>query len=154
MSKRRTPPEPEPDYEREVLKLKLQVSEMREEIQMLRGLNCTLQEAMRENSRVFAKLKPSRPPLSHDAKLLIAGEQKFCCAAPHGKELCPMWRLPGNNGSFGIFGWEVDHVIPFSKSHRNAGNVVAICHACHGLKCRYERIAALEADGEEREDAE
>ena len=62
MSKRRTPPEPEPDYERDVLKLKLQVSEMREEIQMLRGLNCTLQEAMRENSRVFAKLKPSRPP--------------------------------------------------------------------------------------------
>ena len=152
MSKRRTQSQPDQDSECELLRLKLSVAEMREEIQTLRAVNAHLQEAMRENSRVFSKMKPSRPPLSHDAKLLIAGEQKFTCAAPHGKDKCPMWCLPGNDGSFGIFGWEVDHVIPFSKCHRNAGNLAAICHACHGLKCRYERIAALEAGVEEQEE--
>ena len=134
----------------EVLRLKLQIADMREEIRSLKAVNAELQEAQKESSRIFMKLKPTRPPISSEKKLLIAGEQHFCCAAPHGKDKCPMWLL--HDGNFGIFGWEVDHVTPWCKGHRNAGNLAAICHACHGLKCRLERIAALESKGEEDDD--
>lgn len=129
------------------LRLKLELAEMREELRRVKAVNAEQQEALKECSRIFMKLKPPRPPLSSERKLLIAGEQFYRCAAPHGKEKCPMWAL--NDGNFGPAGWEIDHVAPFAKSHRNAGNLVAICHACHGLKCRMERIEAQEGGEEE-----
>ena len=90
----------------EVLRLKLQIADMREEIRSLKAVNAELQEAQKESSRIFMKLKPTRPPISSEKKLLIAGEQHFCCAAPHGKDKCPMWLL--HEGNFGIFGLEED----------------------------------------------
>ena len=101
------PPRKEPasaseqEKEIEVLRLKLEVATMREEIQTLRAVNGEQMEALKENCRLFSKLKPSRDTirLSGERKMLIAGTQLFRCAAPHGKDKCPCWLL--NEGSFG-----------------------------------------------------
>ena len=88
------PPRKEPsagDQEKEIelLRLKLEVATMREEIQTLRAVNTEQMEALKENARLFQKLKPSRDTirLSGERKMLIAGQQLFRCAAPHGKHV-------------------------------------------------------------------
>ena len=43
-------------------------------------------EQLREQSRLFQKLKPTRLLLSSERKLYIAGEQLFRCNAPHPKQ--------------------------------------------------------------------
>ena len=60
MSKRRAS-QPDQENECELLRLRLTVAEMREEIQTLRTVNAEMQEALKENSRVFSKMKPQRP---------------------------------------------------------------------------------------------
>ena len=102
------PPRKEPasasDQEKEIemLRLKLEVATMREEIQTLRAVHNEQMEALKENARLFQKLKPGRDTirLSSERKLLIAGQQLFRCASPHGREKCPCrrrwmrrWRL-------------------------------------------------------------
>ena len=99
----------EQEKEIELLRLKLEVATMREEIQTLRAVNAEQMEALKENCRLFSKLKPSRDTirLSSERKMLIAGQQLFRCAAPHGRDKCPCWLL--NEGSFGEAGFEIDH---------------------------------------------
>ena len=65
----------ENEKEIELLRLKLEVATMREEIQTLRAVNAEQMEALKENCRLFSKLKPSRDTirLSSERKMLIAG---------------------------------------------------------------------------------
>ena len=142
----------EEDSQRQVLTLKLELAEMREELRRVNVVNAEQQEALKECSRMFMKLKPPRLPLSSEKKLLIAGEQLFRCAAPHGREKCPMWQL--NDGSFGPAGFEIDHITQFSKLHRHTGELRALCHMCHGLQSRLQRIDALEREGDAEEEEE
>jgi hypothetical protein len=151
MSKYTEPPS-EKDSEVELLRLKLQVAEMNEEIAKLKAVNASQQESLKENSRLFMKLKPSRDimRLSSERKLLVAGEQLFRCAAPHGRDVCPMWQL--NGGNFGPAGFEVDHELPWSRGHVHHGQLRALCHQCHGLLSRLQRIEAVEkGDADEDE---
>ena len=141
-----------PDYEKEMLRLQVEVGRLREENSLLKRVNTMNSEALKETSKLFQKLKPQRPFLSADKKLFIAGEQLFKCAAPHGKEKCPRWLL--NEGSFDAAGFEIDHITQWAVGYRNAGELSAICHACHGLKCRIERIKMAEEHGEDDGDDE
>ena len=119
----------EEDSQRQVLTLKLELAEMREELRRVNVVNAEQQEALKECSRMFMKLKPSRLPLSSEKKLLIAGEQLFRCAAPHGREKCPMWQL--NDGSFG-------------PAHRRAEPPLRRCGACcRGMKDQPWRVEQL-----------
>jgi len=144
----------EQEKEIEMLRLKLEVATMREEIQTLRAVHNEQMEALKENARLFQKLKPSRDTirLSSERKLLIAGQQLFRCAAPHGREKCPCWLL--NEGSFGESGFEIDHELPWSKGYTHTGQLRAVCHLCHGLLSRLQRIEAAEKGekGEEEEE--
>jgi hypothetical protein len=141
----------EQEKEIELLRVKLELATMREEMQTLRAVNAQQNEALKENARLFNKLKPSRDTirLSSERKLLIAGQQLFRCAAPHGRDKCPCWLL--NEGSFGEAGFEIDHELPWSKGYTHTGQLRAVCALCHSLLSRIQRIEALET-GEACED--
>ena len=49
----------EEDSQRQVLTLKLELAEMREELRRVNVVNAEQQEALKECSRMFMKLKPS-----------------------------------------------------------------------------------------------
>ena len=138
------------DLEKDFLRLQLEMVRLREENKKLCEVNRMNTEALKENCKLFQKLKPQRPFLSTDRKLYIAGLQLFKCAAPHGKDKCPMHLL--NAGSFNEAGFEVDHSTPFCVGYRNVGELSAICHACHALKSRLERIKAAEDTGADVEE--
>jgi hypothetical protein len=132
------------------MRLRLEVAALKEENSSLHKVNAMNAEALRETSKIFQSLKPKRPHLGSERKLLVAGQQFFRCAAPHGQNKCPMWIL--NSGSFDAAGFEVDHVTQWSTGYRHTGQLQAICHACHGLKSRLERIRAAEAKFDEDEE--
>ena len=133
----------------ETLRLKLELAELREQNNKLEHVNSLLMENLKEHSKLFQRLKPTRLALSSERKLYIAGSQYFKCAAPHGKEKCPCWLL--HEGSFDEAGFEIDHDLPYSVGYRNAGTCSALCYSCHGLKSRLERMKAA---GKEEEDEE
>jgi len=98
-------------------------------------------EALKESSTLLLKQKPNRPQISSERKLYVAGSQHFKCAGD--PSFCPMWKL--NGGSFDISGFEIDHVEPWHKSYRNDRAILqALCHSCHALKTRLERLQELE----------
>ena len=132
------------DIENELLKCQLENARLREENKKLSAVNKMNTEALKENCKLFQKLKPQRPFISGERKLFIAGVQLFRCSAPHGKEKCPMHIL--NGGSFNEAGFEIDHWTRFAVGYRNVGELSAMCHSCHALKSRLERLIA---DGEE-----
>lgn len=136
--------------EMEVLQLKLKIAEQQEEIRKLTKAGDMWQHALREQSILFKKLKPSRAPLTAERKLYIAGSQHFRCAAPHGRDKCPNWLL--FEGSFNEAGFEIDHIKPYSEGYRHSGELSALCFTCHGLKSRLERMALAEKVDEDEDE--
>ena len=134
----------------QLLECQLENARLREEIEKLSDVNKMNTEALKENCKLFQKLKPQRPYLSTDRKLFIAGQQLFRCSAPHGRDKCPMHIL--NGGSFNEAGFEIDHWTRYSVGYRNAGELSAMCHACHALKSRLERISLAEEGGDNTEE--
>ena len=140
------------DHEKEVLRLRVEIAALREENLLLRKVNAMNGEALRETSKIFQTLKPKRPFLSSEKKLYIAGEQLFKCAAPHGVEKCPMHILHG--GNFNESGFEIHHEPAWSKSYRHVGQLTAICHHCHAICSRLQRITNAEAKGSDEDEDE
>jgi hypothetical protein len=101
-------------------------------------------EALKESAQLWLKSKPPRPHLGIDRKLLIAGSQHFKCAGDRTR--CPMWRL--HDGSFDESGFEIDHITPWhaAHAHRGVGQLRALCHSCHALRTRLDRIASQEEE--------
>ena len=137
--------------ETESLRLQLEIARLKEENQRLLQVNRMNEAALKEHSRLFRILKPSRIPINHDRKLYIAGEQLYKCKAIHGREKCPRWLLA--EGSFGGEGFEIHHELEWSVGYQNAGTCVAICHSCHALASRLSRMKQMER-GVEKEDEE
>ena len=132
------------------MKLTLELAQVRDENKKLNEVFKMTSEQVKEQSKLFRKLKPQRLLLSTDRELYIAGEQLFKCAAPHGKQSCPRWLL--NEGQFGPEGFEIHHELDWSIGYHNTGCTVAICHSCHGLASRLQQIKLAEATGEEEEE--
>ena len=130
------------------LECQLENARLRDELKKLSDVN----KMNTENCKLFQKLKPHRPYLSADRKLFIAGQQLFRCSAPHGRDKCPMHIL--NGGSFNEAGFEIDHWTRYSVGYRNVGELSAMCHACHALKSRMERISLAEEGGDNTEEEE
>ena len=111
----------------------------------LRSIHARDMEALKESTQLLLKSKPPRPHISSEKKLLIAGEQKFRCAGD--KSRCPMWLL--NGGNFDEAGFEIDHYPPWREAFRSDRSVLqALCHSCHALKTRMERIRDQELRGD------
>ena len=109
-------------------------------------------DALKESSKLLQKSRPQRPAIPHDRKLAQASEQGWKCVDPYG--VCPQWAL--SDGTFSVAGglFEADHIEPYSISFRTSGNVNCLCASCHNMKCRKERLTALEDNGEGREEVE
>ena len=92
----------------------------------LRAIHARDMEALKESSTLLLKSKPSRPHISAEKKLLVAGEQRFRCAGDRTR--CPCWRL--NEGSFDESGFEIDHTPAWRDAYRSDRAVLqALCHS-------------------------
>ena len=97
-------------------------------------------EALRESTKLLLKLRPPRPAIPHDRKLLQAASQQWRCANPYGS--CLLHRV--GTGLFDESLFECDHVEPYHRSFRSVGNLACLCAYCHNIKSRLERLQALE----------
>ena len=122
------------------LEIKLLRSEDR--VRVLEEVVKQQSDALRESSKLLQKFRPQRPAIPHDRKLAQASEQGWKCIDPFGD--CPQWKL--SDGTFSVAGgsFEADHIEPYSVSFRTSGNIQCLCSVCHNIKCRKERLLALE----------
>ena len=126
--------------------LELDNLKLKQENAELKAIHARDMEALKESSALLSKSKPPRPHMSSEKKLLIAGQQHFRCAGDPKR--CPCWLL--NNGSFDDSGFEVDHSPPWREAYRSDRAVLqALCHSCHALKTRLERIRDQDETSEE-----
>ena len=126
------------------LQAELDALRLEKEVQQLRDINRQLSEALRESTRLLLKLKPcGRPPISGEKKLCVAGLQRYRCANPF--TTCPLHK--NGDGTFGPEGFECDHKEQWSVCMRSdLSNLQCLCHICHGLKSRLERMRVLDED--------
>ena len=131
------------------LEIKLLRSENR--VRTLEDVVRQQSDALKETSKLLQRFRPQRPTIHHDRKLATASDQGWKCLDPYGE--CPQWKL--SNGMFSVAGglFEADHVEPYSVSFRTSGNIQCLCVVCHNIKCRKERLQALE-ENETRDVAE
>ena len=102
--------------------LELENLRLRIENAELRSIHARDMEALKESSTLLLKSKPSRPHISAEKKLLIAGEQRFRCAGDRTR--CPCW----NEGSFDESGFEIDHSPAWCDAYRSDRAVLqALC---------------------------
>ena len=123
----------------ELVNLKLRVSELLQENTLLRQTITDLNESLKESTRLLLKQRPTRPHVSADQRMLIAGRARFKCANPYGD--CHLYRLPPYDGSFSEAGYELDHVTPFSECYLTVGQLQPLCPQCHAKKTRLWRAS-------------
>lgn len=133
---------------RESIKLKLQLrnNELQHENDLLRQTIAELNESLKESTRLLLKQRPSRPHISADQRMLIAGRARFKCANPYGD--CHLYRLPPYDGSFNESGYELDHIDPWASSCRTVGQLQPLCPQCHAKKTRVWRASQAEEEPE------
>lgn len=130
----------------ECLKLKLRLAELQQENNTLRETITHLNDSLKESTRLILKMstKPTRPAISADQRMLIAGKHRFKCANPYGD--CHLYKLPPFDGSFNESGYELDHIIEFSQCYRTVGQLQPLCPQCHAKKTRIWRASLTEED--------
>lgn len=73
---------------------------------------------------------PTKRHVTAGTKKLVAGRQRYMCAATVDNYVCPLQGTP-----FDEAGYEVDHIIPLSEGGTNeASNLQALCLMCHRVK--------------------
>ena len=119
----------------EILRAKLEASELRHEVRELRSVVEQYQRELGESNRLLLKQRlPPRPHTNSTEKQLIAASQYWRCA---GEEDCPLRRLtPG--GVFDRSLYIIDHESPWSASGKHVGNRRALCVWCDSVKTRRE----------------
>ena len=110
----------------ENLKLKQRVTELEE---ALKEMN----EALKESTKLLVKTRPSRPPIPHERKLLVAAAQKWKCANPFGMFL--LYKV--GEGYFDESLLEADHIDPYSKSFRSVANIACLRASAHFFTFAY-----------------
>ena len=135
-----------------LLRAKLDASELRHEVQELRGVIAQYQRELKESNKLLLKQRlPPRPYTNSTEKQLIAAGQGWRCA---GGGDCPLLKLtPG--GVFDQSLYIIDHTAPYSASGRHEGNRRALCVWCDSVKTRQEvaggRHRPTASSGEESE---
>ena len=127
-----------------ILKSKLRVCELERENNELRSIVHDLKESLKESTRLLQKQKPSRPSISADKRMMIAGKARFKCQNPWGD--CHLYRLPPYDGSIDECGYELDHITPHSQCYQTIGQLQLLCPQCHAKKTRLDRIRSQEEE--------
>ena len=128
-----------------LLELELENTGLREELRVTNEVVHANNESLKESTRLLLRMKPTRPTISADRRMIVAGEQYFRCAGDRAR--CPQWKL--HEGSFDASGYEIDHIVEYSKCYRGVGQLQALCPACHALKTRLSRAKEMELAYEE-----
>ena len=84
----------------------------------------------------------NRRKLTYGQRNTVAGLQHYKCANTPSKSLrligqfaCPLWSKVNDTGSFDESGYEIDHIIEYSKTKDNRlRNLQALCPSCHAVK--------------------
>ena len=128
--------------------LKLRVSELTRENTILKQTITELNESLKESTRLLLKQtpRPTRPAISADQRMLIAGRARFKCANPFND--CHLYRLPPYDGSFNESGYELDHITPFSECYLTVGQLQPLCPQCHAKKTRIWRASQNEEEAD------
>ena len=63
--------------------------QLRDRVRQLEGVVTGLNEALRESTKLLVRLRPSRPPIPHERKLLVAASQGWKCKNPFNT--CPLY---------------------------------------------------------------
>jgi hypothetical protein len=130
--------------EHELARLKLE-----RRVDDLEAVIAQLAEGLKESSKLLARSnpKPSRLAIPHERKLQLAADQGWRCADPDGT--CPLYLLGDGRFVSDMLPFEADHVEPWCRSYRNAGNIAIMCVACHNAKSRRERREMLDSPRDE-----
>ena len=128
----------------ELLKCKLETSELKLENSELRHKVANLEKALqilelelqRSNRLLLKQRLPARPKFNSTQKALIAAEQQFKCIPVDG-QICPLSLT--NDSLFDGSLWEIDHINPWSVSGNDRrSNKVARCPHCHSFRTRQQ----------------
>ena len=131
------------------LEHKLAVLNLERRVADLEAVIAQLSEGLNESSKLLARCNPkqNRLAIPHERKLQLAADQGWRCADINGN--CPLFLLGDGRFVSSMLPFEADHVEPWCKSYRNAGNIAILCVACHNAKSRRERLQALEQGDDE-----
>ncbi len=73
---------------------------------------------------------PTKRHVTAGTKKLVAGRQRYICAATVQGYKCPL-----NGSPFDEAGYEVDHIVPLADGGSNeTSNLQALCLMCHRVK--------------------
>jgi len=81
------------------------------------------------------------PPSKEDKQIIIQRQEGKCANSPGANlfrinnYICPQWKCC--DGYFDDAGFEIDHIVEFSKSHDSSlDNLQALCPMCHTIKTK------------------
>ena len=129
-------------HEAELLKVKLEASELKFKVKELEEALLQIQEELKLQNKLLRKQRlPKRPFSNSSEKQMIAARQSWKCAglsqikdAPE----CPMAKIT-RDGRFDQSLYIIDHVEPYSRGgNHTLSNRVALCQFCSAYKTRYE----------------
>ena len=147
----------------DLLRSRLEASEMKHRVKELEQVVDALQKELKESNALLLKSRKlcARPHLSSIEKQRVAARQHWLCNA----ENCPL-RVLTPNGTFSESLFFIDHRVPWSRCARHSSNLQALCVHCDSVKLRNEIATRQhrrpdppassdeEADGERDEDEE
>ena len=118
----------------EMLRAKLEASELRQRVTDLSAVIVQLQMELKESNLLLRQQRlPQRLKVTSTQRQQIAARQKWCCV---GGEGCPLKIInpPGLFTAEALF--DVDHEVPWAESGRHLGNLRALCAHCHSVTTR------------------
>lgn len=146
-------------HEVDLLRSRLEASELKHRVNELTQIVATLQVELKESNTLLLKSRKlcPRPHLSSVQKQLVAARQHWVCSSAEG---CPLRNLTPNH-TFDSSLYIVDHIRPYSASGKHSNNLQALCIHCESCKTRkevmsgaYRRADPASSDDENEDEVE
>ena len=127
----------------ELLRARLEASELKHELNEWKAVCAALQQELKESNRLLRQQRlPPRPRLTPMQRNMVAARQKWKCIGAN----CPLAVV--NDGLFTAeSGWEIDHIGDgwARTAMHSLSTVQALCQHCHARRTR-EQIMNREPD--------
>ena len=134
--------------EQELLRAKLEASELRHEVARLKTAVEQLSVECKESTTLLLQQRlPRRIYTSSTKKLLVAAAQKFKCPGYPTVKDCHLALI--NDSIFDSALFEVDHAEEWARSARHTPVLRALCPQCHSRRTRESIAQALSGSEEE-----
>ena len=122
----------------ELLKAKLEASELRHRVSELTSVVAQMQKELKESNKLLRQQRlPPRIRVSSTERMQLAASQKFIC---DGGDDCPLKKI-NPPGVFTEALWIVDHINPWCKSGKHTSNLHCLCPYCDSRKQKDEIVS-------------